>query len=63
MVTVVYRDKRWEVKAGSTVGHVIEKVGLNPQSVLAVREGRLVSEATLTEEGDTIKLVAVVSGG
>jgi sulfur carrier protein ThiS len=63
MVQVIYRDKSWEVKAGSTVRHVIEQAGLNPESVLAVRDGRLINEATLTQEGDTIKLVAVVSGG
>ena len=43
--------------------HVIEKVELNPESILAVRNGKLVNEETLTEDGDTIKLVAVVSGG
>jgi sulfur carrier protein ThiS len=63
LVTVIYRDKTWEVKPGSTVRHVIEKVGLNPEAVLAVRNGQLVNEATLTEDGDSIKLVAVVSGG
>jgi sulfur carrier protein ThiS len=63
MVKVVYRDKTWEVKPGSTVRHIIEKVGLNPESVLAVRDGQLINEATLTEDGDTIKLIAVVSGG
>jgi sulfur carrier protein ThiS len=63
MVKVIYRDRTWEVKAGSTVRHVIESADLNPESVLALREGKLINEATLTEEGDTIKLVAVVSGG
>jgi sulfur carrier protein ThiS len=63
MVKVLYRDKAWEVKPGSTVRHVIEQAGLNPESILAVREGKLVNEATLTQDGDTIKLVAVVSGG
>jgi sulfur carrier protein ThiS len=63
MVKVMYRDKTWEMKPGSTVRHIIEKAGLNPESVLAVRNGRLINEATLTEDGDTIKLVAVVSGG
>lgn len=63
MVTVIYRDKSWEVKPGSTVRHIIEQAGLNPESILAMREGRLVNEATLTQDGDTIKLVAVVSGG
>ncbi len=63
MVHVIYRDKQWDVKAGSTVRDLIVKAGLNPEGVLAVREGRLINEATLTQEGDTIKLVAVVSGG
>jgi sulfur carrier protein ThiS len=63
MVKVVYRDKTWEVKPGSTVRHIIEKAGLNPESILAVRGGKLINDATLTQDGDTIKLVAVVSGG
>jgi sulfur carrier protein ThiS len=63
MVTVIYRDRTWEVKPGSTVRHIIQQAGLNPESILAVRNGKLVNEATLTQNGDTIKLVAVVSGG
>ena len=63
MVSVIYRDKTWQVEAGSTVRHIIEKSGLNPESILAVRGGKLINDATLTQDGDTIKLVAVVSGG
>jgi sulfur carrier protein ThiS len=63
MVTVIFRDKTWEVKPGSTVRHIIQQADLNPESILAVRNGKLVNEATLTEDGDTIKLVTVVSGG
>jgi sulfur carrier protein ThiS len=63
MVTIVYRDKTWQVKAGSTVRHIIEAAHLNPEAVLALRDGQLINEATLTQDGDTIKLVAVVSGG
>jgi sulfur carrier protein ThiS len=63
MVKVIYRDRTWEVKPGSTVRHIIETSDLNPESILAVRDGKLVNDATLTRDGDTIKLVAVVSGG
>ena len=63
MVTVIFRDKTWEVKPGSTVRHVIEKAGMNPESILALRNGKLIHDATLVEDGDTIKLVPVVSGG
>ena len=41
MVKVVLRDKSWEVKAGSTVRHIIEDAGLNPESILALRDGIL----------------------
>jgi sulfur carrier protein ThiS len=63
MVQVIYRDRTWEAKPGSTVRHLIEQAGLNPESVLAVRDGKLINEATLTKDGEVIKLVAVVSGG
>jgi sulfur carrier protein ThiS len=63
MVKVIYRDRTWEVKPGSTVRHIIEAADLNPESILAVRDGKLINDATLTKDGDTIKLVAVVSGG
>jgi sulfur carrier protein ThiS len=63
MVQVIYRDRTWEAKAGSTVRHLIKQAGLNPESVLAVRDGKLINEATLTKDGEVIKLVAVVSGG
>ncbi|MGD8397626.1 MAG: MoaD/ThiS family protein [Anaerolineae bacterium] len=63
MVTITFRDKTWEVKAGSTVRHIVEQAGMNPESVLAVRDGKLINDATLTEEGNVIKLVSVVSGG
>lgn len=63
MVQVVFRDRRWQVKPGSTIRHIIEEADLNPESILALRDGILVNDATLTEDGDTIKLVTVVSGG
>ncbi len=63
MVTVIFREKTWEVKAGSTIRHIIQSADLNPESILAVRDGKLINDATLTQEGDVIKLVTVVSGG
>jgi sulfur carrier protein ThiS len=63
MVEVTYRDKTWQVEPGSTVRHIILAASLNPESTLAVRNGLLINEETLTQDGDTIKLVAVVSGG
>jgi sulfur carrier protein ThiS len=63
MVKLVYRDKQWQLASGMTVRDAILKCGLNPEQVLAVRGGQLINEATLLQDGDEIKLVAVISGG
>ncbi len=63
MVKIIYRDQEWELKSGMTVRHAILKAGLDPQAVLAVREGKLISEDTILQEGEVVRLVAVVSGG
>ena len=63
MISVMYRDKRWEVPGRITVRDLIVKVGLNPETILAVRKGKLVNDALVLGDEDEIKLVAVVSGG
>ena len=63
MVKIVFRDKEWEVKQGMTVRSAILKLGLDPEAVLAVREGKLINEETILRQGDEIKLIAVISGG
>jgi sulfur carrier protein ThiS len=60
---VTYRDKEWELPGGMTVRDVIRKVGLQPELVLAVRDGKLLTEDVIVQEHDQIKLVAVISGG
>ena len=63
MAKVIYRDKEWEVEGGKTVRQIIESLGLNPESVLATRDGKLIYEETVVKDDDTIKLLAVISGG
>jgi sulfur carrier protein ThiS len=63
LFTIVSRGKKWELKDGMTVRDAILKVGLDVEAVLAVRDGQLINEETLTCDGDVIKLVAVISGG
>lgn len=63
MIKLKYRKQEWELEGGYTLRKAIETVGLNPQSVLAVRDGELITEDTQLNEGDEIRLVAVISGG
>ncbi len=60
---IVHRDKEWELEGRMTVRQAIEKVGLIPETVLAVRDGKLLTEDTVLEPDDEVKLISVVSGG
>lgn len=63
MIKVTYRDKKWEVPGRITVRDLIVKVGLNPETILAVKNGKLINDGTLLGDEDDIKLIAVISGG
>jgi sulfur carrier protein ThiS len=63
MPKIIYRDKEWEAPINITVRDAIKKGGLNPETVLATRDGRLITEDVHLQPDDVIKLVAVISGG
>ena len=60
---ITYRDKEWELRGRRRVQDAIKEVGLIPQTVLAVRDGKLLTEDVMLDEDDEVKLVAVISGG
>lgn len=62
-VKLILRDKEYEVRAGMTVQHALQKIGVQPETVLTTRGGDLLTEDEILQEGDVIKLVAVISGG
>jgi len=63
MVKLTFRGEAYEVRAGMTLRKALEKLALNPHMVLGVREGKLITDDTILNEGDEVKLVAVISGG
>ncbi len=60
---IVFRDKKWNLHGSITARDAMKKIGVDPESVLVVVNGKLVTDDTLLREGDQVKLVAVVSGG
>ncbi len=62
-VKLILRDKEYEVRSGMTVQHALQKIGVQPETVLTTRNGQLLTEDEILQEGDVIKLVAVISGG
>lgn len=61
--TIILRDERYEVKAGMTILSALKKLEIPIEAVLPTRAGELIPEDELIEEGDEIKLIAVISGG
>jgi sulfur carrier protein ThiS len=63
MVKLTFRGEEHEVAAGMTLRQAVEKLDLNPHMVLGVCKGKLITDDTVLNDGDEIKLVAVISGG
>ena len=60
---LIYRDQEWELEGRMPVRAAILAVGLDPEAVLVVRSGELVTRDTLLEEDDVVELIGVISGG
>jgi len=63
VVKLRFRKQVWEIKGGVKLKEAIRQVGLNPLSVLAVRDGKLLTEDVVLREDDEILLISVISGG
>ncbi len=63
MVKLILRDKEYQVRSGMTLLSALEKCGILSESVIATRDGELILDDEILEEGQVIRLVAVISGG
>ena len=63
MVKIILRNKEYEVRPGMTLLSALKKIDVLPEAVIATRDGELIEEDEILREGETIKLVAVISGG
>ncbi|HAA89025.1 MAG: ThiamineS protein [Thermoanaerobacterales bacterium 50_218] len=60
---VKYQGKVIEVKGNRRGKEVLRELGINPETVLVIREGELVTEDTMLSEDDQIEIISVISGG
>lgn len=60
---LVLRKDEYDVKSCMTIRHALEKIGIDPDSVLATRKCELITDDEIIQENDLIKLVAVIPGG
>ena len=60
---ITYRNQHWNFDESLTVDQMLRRISLLPESVLVVRDGRLLTEDLRLQPGDEIKIVSVISGG
>ena len=60
---LILRNKVYEVKAGMALVDALKKSDIVPESVIATRDGDLLTDDEILRPGDEIKLIAVISGG
>jgi len=46
-----------------TARDAIRKVGLDPEAVLVIRNGELVTDDVILADSDDVRLISVISGG
>jgi len=57
------RKEEYEIRSGMTLRAALLKLDIPPESVIPVKDGELLTDDELLEDGDQIRLVAVISGG
>ena len=63
VATLILRDKKYEVRPGMALVDALKKNNIVPESVIAIRNGEMITDDEVLRGGDVIKLVAVISGG
>jgi sulfur carrier protein ThiS len=63
MVEIQFRSKTFEVKPNIAARDALKKVGIEPEGVLVVLNGKLTTDDVMLKDGDKVKLIAVISGG
>ncbi len=60
---LILRGKEYEVKPGMTLLDALKKSNIVPESVIATRNGEMITDDEVLRSGDVVKLIAVISGG
>jgi len=61
--TLILREKQYEVRPGMTLRDALLRLDILPETVLPTRQGELITDDVIVQDGDVIRLIAVISGG
>jgi len=57
------KKRSLSVPDGAKVADILQKVEINPETVLVRRSGEIIPETEKLKNGDKLELLSVVSGG
>lgn len=63
MVKIILRKQEYEIRPGMTLLAALQKIEVLAESVIATRNGEVIVEDEILQDGDVIKLIAAISGG
>jgi sulfur carrier protein ThiS len=63
VATLILREQYYEVASEQTLNQALIQLGIDPGSVLAIRDGFHIQGDALLSSGDIIRLIHVISGG
>ncbi|MCM2325628.1 MAG: MoaD/ThiS family protein [Candidatus Woesearchaeota archaeon] len=55
--------KQLEMEFKGSVNTLLKKLGINPETVIVVRDGEILTEDDSLKDVDVIRIMSVVSGG
>jgi len=57
------REESFDVDEGLTVAEFLDERGIERQEVLVSRDGKIIAESAVLEDGDEINVFDVIAGG
>ena len=62
-VFIEKQNKNMELKFSGTVKELLEKISVNPETILVVRDKELLTLDRDVDDKDEVRLLSVISGG
>ena len=62
-IYVEKEDKRIERNYNGKVRILLEELKINPETVIVVKEGSLVTDNDILNNSDSVKILSIISGG
>jgi sulfur carrier protein ThiS len=64
MKIFIERNNKWlNLKFNGNVKALLQQLKINPESVLVIRNNKLLTEADKLRNNDEVKILSVISGG